>query len=98
MESRNKQKSYTNPVIQFLNSRPDYLPVYGKFKVKSKKDKDIQKLLKLENWTTKKTIRLLRKRGKLIKRLKAVDGHIYANCCTIYTYWLQNKKGLLQKK
>lgn len=97
MESRNGKKDRADPITKFLNSRPIYLPVYGRLKVKSQKDKDIQRLLRSENSKTKETKRLQLTRAKLIKKLKAVDGHLYANSCTIYTYWIQLRQ-LLPKK
>lgn len=70
------------------------MPVYTKFKPENKRDKEIKRLLKWEKAKTEETKSLLRKRARLIKKLRILNGHLYANCCTIYVYWVQLNKGL----
>jgi hypothetical protein len=74
------------------------LPVYGKFKVRNKKDKEVKKLLRREKTRTKETIRFLRKRDRLLEKLRILRGGLYANCCAIYVYWIELNNGLPLKK
>lgn len=94
MASQNKEKGRIYWVRKFLRSRPSHLPELGEFEIRSKKDENNQKLLKLEELTKEQLNNLLDVNEALVKQMKALLGHIDDKMCELYWCWEQLNRNL----